>query len=77
MKMSTLSTKTDVEIRKAAKQIFGASNAKVTKNGEVHIKGVMPNANQTGWYLLGFTGQVELDSKLFNDDGSIKSQWKG
>jgi hypothetical protein len=71
--MNILNTKTNAEIRKAAKQIYGASNAKVTKKGEVHVKGVMPNTNQTGWYLLGFTGQAELESKLFNNDGSIRS----
>jgi hypothetical protein len=71
--MSIMQTKTDSEILAAAKEIYGAKNAKVTRNGEVHVRGVMPNTDQVGWYLLGFTGQVELDEKLFNPDGSLRN----
>ncbi|HSW53270.1 MAG TPA: hypothetical protein VLG93_08560 [Sulfuricaulis sp.] len=70
--MSILQTKTDSEVRAAAKKIYGAKNAKVTRNGEVHVRGVMPNTSKTGWYLLGFTGQVELEEKLFHSDGSLR-----
>ena len=64
--------KTDNEIRTLVKQIYGANNAKVTRNGEVHIRGVMPNTNQFGWYLMGFTGTVELEDKLMYPDGTIR-----
>lgn len=67
-----LNTKSDAAVRAAAKKVFGAKNAKVTKAGEVHVRGMMPNTSQYGWYLLGFTGTVELDEKLFYDDGSIR-----
>lgn len=63
--------KTDAEVRKAVKAIFGAKNARVTRNGEVHVKGRMPNTNQVGWYLLGFTGQYDLDARIWWPDGSL------
>jgi hypothetical protein len=71
--MSIMHTKTDSEIRAAVKEIYGSNNAKVTRNGEVHVRGVMPNTNQTGWFLLGYTGQIELEEKLFYPDGSIRA----
>ena len=73
--MTIMQTKSEKEIREAVKEIFGAKNAKVKRNGEVHVRGIMPNTNQYGWYLLGFTGTVELDNKLFWEfweDGSIR-----
>lgn len=64
--------KTDQQIRIAAKTIFGKNFARVTKNGEVHVKGTMPNTGKYGWYLLGFTGTDEIEDKLFWIDGSLK-----
>ena len=64
-------TKSDLEIRSAVKAIFGPSNARVTRSGEIHAKGVMPNTNQHGWYLLGFTGSSEIDQKIWFPDGSL------
>lgn len=69
--MAIINTKTDAEVRAAVKTIFGAKNAIVTQNGEVHVKGTMPNTNQTGWYLMGFVGQPELDQKIWGEDGSL------
>ena len=72
--MAIIKTKSDAEVRAAVKTIFGAKNALVTKNGEVHIKGTMPNTNQAGWYLLGFTGQPELYEKIWWEDGSLRTE---
>lgn len=58
--------------RKAVKSIFGAKNARVKRNGEIHINGTMPNTNQTGWYLLGFVGSSEVNECLWYPDGSLK-----
>lgn len=69
-----LNTKTTAEVRKAVKTIFGAKNARVTKNGEVHVNGRMPNTNQHGWYLLGFVGQAELDAMIWREDGSLATR---
>lgn len=66
--------KTDAEIRTAAKKIFGAKNARVTKNGEVHVRSTMPNSNKVGWYLLGFTGNREIEDRLFWEDGTLRSE---
>ncbi len=66
-------TKTDAQIRAAVKQIFGATNAKVSKNGEVHVRGTMPNTSQVGWYLMGYTGQSELEEKLWYPDGTLNT----
>lgn len=71
--MAIETSKTDAEVRAAVKGIFGAKNAKVTRNGEVHVKGRMPNTNQIGWYLLGFTGYRELDDKIWWPDGSLRT----
>ena len=62
---------TDAEIRVAVKTIFGAKNARVTRNGEIHVRGTMPNTNIYGWYLLGFTGSSEIDDTIFYPDGSL------
>ena len=56
-------TKTIAEVRTAVKAIFGPKNARVTKNGEVHVNGD----------LLGFVGQAELDEKIWHPDGSLNN----
>ena len=66
-----LPVKSSVEIRSAVKQIFGATNARVTRNGEIHVRGRMPNTNVYGWYLFGFVGQREVDDKIWWPDGSL------
>lgn len=30
----------------------------IKRNGEVHVYGVMPNTNQTGWYLAGYRDEM-------------------
>ena len=69
--MTIMQTKSDGEVRAAVKQIFGAENARVAKNGEVHVRGLKPNTSTRGWYLLGFTGQTELDESVWHPDGSL------
>jgi hypothetical protein len=31
---------------------------RITRNGEVHAYGVLPNTNHTGWYLAGFADHI-------------------
>ena len=63
--------RSDNEIRRAVKTIFGAKNARVARNGEVHVRGRLPNTGKFGWYLLGITGQQELENLIFWEDGSL------
>lgn len=75
--MNVNTYKTDAEIRTALKTIFGAKCARITRNGEVHVKGVMPNTNQTDWYLFGFTGATEVQERIWNPDGSLNKSLAG
>ena len=61
------------EIRNAVKQIYGSENARVTRYGEVEVRGEMPNSDKVGWYLKGYVGSPELESDLFDDDGSVRA----
>lgn len=69
----THTTKSDAEIRTAVKTIFGSNRARVTRNGEVHVNGRMPNTGQDGWYLFGFTGHAETLEKIWGQDGSLNT----
>lgn len=71
--MNAIANKTDAQIRTALKTIFGEKCARITRNGEVHVKGVMPNTSQTGWYLMGFTGNAEIEEKIWFPDGSLNT----
>jgi hypothetical protein len=43
-------------IRNALRNEFGARHYRITKNGEIHVFGTMPNTDQDGWYLYGWIG---------------------
>jgi hypothetical protein len=73
MEQALISNKTDAEIRAAVKSIFGSKNARVTRSGEIHVKGTMPDTNGMGWYLLGFTGSSEIDDLIWHPDGSLNT----
>jgi hypothetical protein len=64
--------KTDHQIRLRVKSLYGGANARVTRNGEIHVRGVMPNTNKIGWYFFGFTGHNEIEDKLWWPDNSEK-----
>jgi hypothetical protein len=68
--MTTTLTRTDAEIRAAVKAIFGKTNARVSRNGEIHVCGKLTN-NKNGWYLLGFTGSGEIDNLIFYPDNTL------
>lgn len=63
--------KSTAQVRAAVKTIFGAANARVTRNGEIHVCGTMPNTNERGWYLLGFVGQADVEDRVWWPDGSL------
>lgn len=43
-------------IRNILRNAFGARQYRITKDGEIHVHGVMPNTNIPGWYLYGHVG---------------------
>lgn len=36
----------------------GADKIRITRNGEIHARGNMPNSAAYGWYLFGFVEHV-------------------
>jgi hypothetical protein len=44
--------------RAAILAFVDAERTRITRNGEVHAYGVIPNTNQTGWYFAGFADDV-------------------
>lgn len=52
------------EIRKALRIEFGTRNYRITKNGEIHVYGTMPNTNQEGWYLYGWIGDAQTIARI-------------
>ncbi|KQY83735.1 hypothetical protein [Pelomonas sp. Root1444] len=57
--MTTIST-----IRAALRNEFGARKYRITKAGEIHAWGVMPNSNGLGWYLYGWTNDTTTLARL-------------
>jgi hypothetical protein len=43
---------------------FGGRNYRLTRHGDVHVFGKMPNSVETGWYLLGTRAHVESEYQL-------------
>jgi len=44
--------------RAAILAFVDAERVRITRNGEVHAYGVLPNTNRTGWYLAGFADDI-------------------
>ena len=55
--MKTISRET---LRAALRAKFGAGNYRITQNDEVHVYGLMPNARDVGWWLMGDILSAEL-----------------
>ncbi len=51
-------------IRAALIKQFGARQYRITAAGEIHVRGTMPNTNQVGWYLYGYTNSAETLASL-------------
>lgn len=52
------------KLRELLRRDYGAGKYRLTKDGDVHVYGTMPNTNQTGWYLLGSRRRVETEYQL-------------
>lgn len=35
-----------------------AETIRISRNAEVHAWGIIPNTNQTGWYLVGYVDYI-------------------
>jgi len=51
-------------IRQALRSMFGARRYRITREGEIHAWGVMPNTNATGWWLYGWIGDETTMARL-------------
>lgn len=49
------------KLRELLRRDYGAGKYRLTKNGDVHAYGKMPNSIETGWYLLGSRREVEIE----------------
>ena len=51
-------------IRQLLRSEFGARKYRITRDGEIHVHGTMPNTNRTGWYLYGCIDSAETLARL-------------
>ena len=47
-------------LRDALRAKFGTGQYQITRNDEVHVYGLMPNARDVGWWLMGDILSAEL-----------------
>ena len=59
-----MSTVTISALRAALRAQFGARQYRITQDGDIHVRGTMPNTGQTGWYLYGYVGARETEQRL-------------
>ena len=52
------------KLRELLRRDYGAGKYRLTKYGDVHAYGVMPNTNKTGWFLLGSRHHVETEYQI-------------
>ena len=51
-------------IRDTLRSAFGSRQYRIAANGEIHVCGIMPNTSKTGWYLFGWVGNAETESRI-------------
>jgi hypothetical protein len=49
-----------IKLRAALRKKYGSRAYRITRTGEVHIYGEMPNSNIVGWWLMGDILTAEL-----------------
>ncbi len=55
-------------LRAALRAKYGAGRYRITRNDEVHVYGLMPNACIVGWWLLGDILGAELRLGLHDEE---------
>ena len=48
------------EIRAHVAERYEAEKIRITRQGEVHALGIMPNTNQRGWFFAGYDTDIAL-----------------
>jgi hypothetical protein len=51
-------------IRQALREMFGTRRHRITRGGEIHAYGVIPNSNVRGWWLYGWVGDSATMRRL-------------
>ena len=51
-------------VRNSLRTLFGAHQYRITRAGEIHVYGRMPNTNMVGWYLYGQMASSETLHRL-------------
>ncbi len=54
---------TIAQIRRALIAKFGERQYRITRDGDIHVHGRMPNTNIDGWYLYGW---IHDDQTLYS-----------
>lgn len=56
-------TKIDRATIAAYVEAKGADRFRITRSGQLHIKGQMPNSIKSGWYFAGYAAEKLSDIK--------------
>jgi hypothetical protein len=54
----------DDEIRAVLRRAFGAYKYRITRGGEIHVYGEMPNSVVVGWYLYGSKDDAQTIDRI-------------
>jgi hypothetical protein len=52
------------QIKQALRRKFGDRKYRITRNGEIHVYGTMPNTNQEGWWQYGWIDDAETMARI-------------
>ena len=47
------------QIRAALRNAYGDRMYRITRDGEIHVYGTIPNSNTEGWWLFGYVSSAE------------------
>jgi hypothetical protein len=49
------------QFRALLRRDYGAGKYRITRGGEVHAYGEMPNSDATGWYFVGYDNDLRRE----------------
>lgn len=62
-------------VRQALRDHFGKRNYKITRNGDIHVYGLMPNSIVIGWWGLGNFKDAEIWLSLRSGGNGSDNQY--